>query len=589
MRPVERGDASKEWIKLTESKQLRLQLIHYLRFEADLDLCEQRIKAVTTALNNKRPQNPPKKTTLKRQLPDAGDTGPWTKRDKAKRAWDDADAEYRRLMRNVANASYEELYALRTKLQSFLQRSEDTDLEIKDYTQARRELVGALGQYCSYCELPIAASLAVEHMLPKSQFPLRSLSWTNFLLACAICNSNKSDKPPRTGQKNKTEEQIANVALGTYFWPSGTDYNDFSAAFAYQLARVVYLQNGALADEEKIDVSTLRDWVNRKSIKFLDDPGHAVRISVEDHLGQIPAKDCSSGGKVKWTAKLLAKCRQHGLTLDPNNKGLGDINIDDPGDDVFPIREIRAYRLDLSGDPNKPLNVPVSEVSATGTSNRVVRVETIPGQAQPGAASADEWKKFRAPLNVGHLPKQVSERLSPAPYMVDASRDNLFIELERTGATIWVEKVLTLRRQANFFDITRGRTLHVELRLAPVSPLLDKKLLKAKTQVIDDLQLNRVNAEVFANKFTDRRMVKRTRTLLIALESIGRLADVTGKGAIQDALLKTMAETVKATGFWSVWWWACNNFIVGDRVRMAARDVLLQTASFPGTRRPKGQ
>jgi uncharacterized protein (TIGR02646 family) len=60
-----------------------------------------------------------------------------------------------------------------------------------DYSDAIGHLEDRLGVYCSYCERRLPASLAVEHMAPKSLHPDRELEWENFLLACTNCNSTK--------------------------------------------------------------------------------------------------------------------------------------------------------------------------------------------------------------------------------------------------------------------------------------------------------------------------------------------------------------------------------------------------------------
>ena len=73
-----------------------------------------------------------------------------------------------------------------------------------EYTQARRELIRRLGEYCSYCEMHLDASLAVEHVQPKAVSPHLALAWDNFLLACTNCNSTKGD---------------IDVVLADYLWP----------------------------------------------------------------------------------------------------------------------------------------------------------------------------------------------------------------------------------------------------------------------------------------------------------------------------------------------------------------------------------
>lgn len=64
-----------------------------------------------------------------------------------------------------------------------------------DYKDWRFDLIGRLGAYCSYCEMPLSDSPQVEHVAPKSNltYPARLLSWDNMLLACGPCNRAKSD------------------------------------------------------------------------------------------------------------------------------------------------------------------------------------------------------------------------------------------------------------------------------------------------------------------------------------------------------------------------------------------------------------
>lgn len=84
------------------------------------------------------------------------------------------------------------------------------DVVFSEYTQARGELINRIGERCSYCEMHLDASLAVEHVRPKKppgaaqEIPERALSWHNFLLACTNCNSTKGD---------------TDVVLEDYIWP----------------------------------------------------------------------------------------------------------------------------------------------------------------------------------------------------------------------------------------------------------------------------------------------------------------------------------------------------------------------------------
>lgn len=89
------------------------------------------------------------------------------------------------------------------------------EVVFSDYGEARPHLAQTLGRYCSYCERWIAASLAVEHVQPKSLRPDLALAWDNLLLACANCNSAKGNQP---------------IELPDYYWP---DSDNTARAFAY--------------------------------------------------------------------------------------------------------------------------------------------------------------------------------------------------------------------------------------------------------------------------------------------------------------------------------------------------------------------
>lgn len=79
-----------------------------------------------------------------------------------------------------------------------------------DYQTARTELIKRLGEYCSYCEMELDSSLAVEHILPKNpdggtnEIESRKTDWDNFLLACANCNSTKGHQE---------------ITIEDYYWP----------------------------------------------------------------------------------------------------------------------------------------------------------------------------------------------------------------------------------------------------------------------------------------------------------------------------------------------------------------------------------
>lgn len=84
-----------------------------------------------------------------------------------------------------------------------------TKNETMKYGNARGSLIDNYGQYCSYCGTPVQdTALAIEHCLPKSEFPGRMLYYHNFFLSCPSCNSNKGSKPSFTMALNWARQFI---------------------------------------------------------------------------------------------------------------------------------------------------------------------------------------------------------------------------------------------------------------------------------------------------------------------------------------------------------------------------------------------
>lgn len=114
--------------------------------------------------------------------------------------------------------------------------------EYAHYRDAIGDLENRLGKYCSYCERRLPASLAVEHMAPKSVHQAREVDWGNFLLGCTNCNSVKDD---------------VDVADDDVLWP---DRHNTMLALAYSRGGFVRLA-GALIPELQRRAQTLIDLV----------------------------------------------------------------------------------------------------------------------------------------------------------------------------------------------------------------------------------------------------------------------------------------------------------------------------------------
>jgi uncharacterized protein (TIGR02646 family) len=112
--------------------------------------------------------------------------------------------------------------------------------QFREYQDARGDLIDRLGEYCSYCEMQLDASLAVEHVQPKSLNSALKLEWSNFLLACTNCNSTKGDQP---------------VNLNDYYW---SDRDNTYRAFKYLKGGRIHVNSDLTNTEIKLASATLK-------------------------------------------------------------------------------------------------------------------------------------------------------------------------------------------------------------------------------------------------------------------------------------------------------------------------------------------
>ena len=72
-------------------------------------------------------------------------------------------------------------------------RGATPNVSFKQHGQAKPELIRRMGEFCCYCERRVEAiNLDVEHIKPKEKHKKIKLHWSNFLLSCKSCNSNKN-------------------------------------------------------------------------------------------------------------------------------------------------------------------------------------------------------------------------------------------------------------------------------------------------------------------------------------------------------------------------------------------------------------
>lgn len=116
-----------------------------------------------------------------------------------------------------------------------------------EYGFSRFDLISAIGSYCSYCELPISSVPAVEHRLPKAYFPALFLNWSNFLLACTLCNSTKGDLPNQHIGNTYEPSDVAQAWLETHYaWSQSywKNYTGLQLPFEYKLRAIVKNRTG---------------------------------------------------------------------------------------------------------------------------------------------------------------------------------------------------------------------------------------------------------------------------------------------------------------------------------------------------------
>ena len=145
--------------------------------------------------------------------------------------------------------------------------------QFKTYGDMRIDLISRIGEYCSYCEVPLGVSLAIEHMLSKSM-SLNDIDWNNSLLACTNCNSHKKDAT--------TSEQ----SLNNYYWPSMS----YQSAPTNTFDMLLY-SRANLTLQSLIDNGLLKLPDNRANKPYVQNSYDMVWVSVNpSYVGAAAAK-----------------------------------------------------------------------------------------------------------------------------------------------------------------------------------------------------------------------------------------------------------------------------------------------------------
>lgn len=446
---------------------------------------------------------------------------------------------------------------------------------------SRGDLIANIGEYCSYCEMPIGTSLAIEHQLPKSDFPLLSLSWPNFLLACAVCNGHKSNKPSRAagtaaaitaGHNPPDETQIVQGAAGRYVWPSDpVGYPAWQNAFAYQMMKVAYDADGQRVWSNPVPDALVGRWgYARTAIQVVSDASYAIRARVSDLLDEIHSEVYAvtnelEAGRVaaSLATAITALPWQYRFTGGPNPA------VAATGAGQWTLTQVRTFQVDTTNQRN-PL---LAEVTSGSTPIAF---------AQPSTQRART--AFLIDLGRGVIPPAVDAVLGDqnGTYLVDPTTQDVTISRSGPIYRIQVVKSLTVATDGYALQLLAVRDYDLELHVVPVAG----PLAAQAQQVVGDLQLNLVDRT--DTKVSDRRMARRTRTWFTALAALRNLDRVitSGGGLYQpgNELLDLVVRTAAATGYWSVWLDVLQRFVAAADLRTNLATRILGPANFPGTR-----
>ena len=107
-----------------------------------------------------------------------------------------------------------------------------------NYKEARNDLAGRIGWFCSYCEMPVKNMIEVEHIHPVANGG-NELDWENFLLACRYCNAIKKNN---------------NASRSGFFWP---DIDNTILSFKYSEKDIIEPASGLQANDNIAAIATI--------------------------------------------------------------------------------------------------------------------------------------------------------------------------------------------------------------------------------------------------------------------------------------------------------------------------------------------
>ena len=282
------------------------------------------------------------------------------------------------------------------------------------YPTANVPLYHALGRYCSYCEQNLTETIAVEHVAPKSNYPLTSVSWSNFLLGCRSCNSHKDEKPARTvnWMAGATEVARYNTIRGHYLLP------DTSAAAYRSLLPVLYANTGAgyQAVDNAVSVDDALVETNRGDAGTKT-PQAQVPFTAGAQNAFVRVRLVPTADAVQASGRAQAQASFSMLELDRSGVGSSDDNRMWDRTRTW-LKAVRAFRLlanttDFAGQWASLCDL----AESTGFLSTWVRVLELRGgaaapyPAPPAPATSTLLNQFKQAMTQGAYPNTDVARL----------------------------------------------------------------------------------------------------------------------------------------------------------------------------------
>jgi 5-methylcytosine-specific restriction endonuclease McrA len=453
------------------------------------------------------------------------------------------------------------------------------------YATARGDLITNIGQYCSYCEMPLAASLAIEHKLPKNWFPRFSISWENFLLACPICNSIKHDRPTLAEAAatlkltDPDSPGLPDAAQRLFVWPDDPGYERFNREFCYIVVLRRYTVSGEVFSETPMRPALMRSYIigRRMSLADDDEQGHPrVKISPQIFsLDYFHAEEVTR--YLKQVVSLTGLDPKRGTEV-PSILRVAFSRITHATPDL--IAPPRYYECDLKatgatleprGDNEWLLTHKVEYRLTRKDKVKVKSLDEIDPRPLFESKSRKEYREALAALNAGVLPWAIADSLGAHP-LVHAME---IVEDELTGIeTLVLTRKYRLAVRAETVVCYAEHVLPLELHLMG--------LTDPARNTIKLFKLNENDAQDPKN--ADRRVSHRIKAYFAAIQSLYHLSDA---GDLPEAFRQTLVNLINehaiSTGFITVWMHVMRHYLTASHPDKADVIRALATA-IAGTR-----